>query len=123
LIKIYQQTPRSILLIALTWPSFFKQIETLVRRPNEEEQNPEMSSTSDFIGYRQFASRQEIGSLVAQSESVTNLPRTLLIFSTSRQHTWLVATTKSLACVLDDVRREDPRIQWTMPIGEAAAAI
>lgn len=39
----------------------------------------------------------------------------LLIFSTSKQHTWLVASSERLYCILDDVRKERPHINWSMP--------
>ena len=38
--------------------------------------------------------------------------KALLIFSTPKQRTWLVADRWSVYFVLDDVRREDPRVQW-----------
>ena len=78
----------------------------------------------DLIGYRSFASEQDIRMLVRESEHLAADAslRTLLIFSTSKQHTWLVATPVSLVCVLDDVRKEVPRIQWSMPIDQAKQA-
>ena len=39
---------------------------------------------------------------------------TLLIFSTSKQRTWLVATLEMLYCILDDARKENPHINWSM---------
>jgi hypothetical protein len=39
----------------------------------------------------------------------------LLIFSTSRQHTWLVATKERLYCILDDIRKDKPHINWSIP--------
>ncbi len=38
----------------------------------------------------------------------------LLIFDTSKQKTWLVATEKRLYCVLDDLRKQQPHINWSM---------
>lgn len=38
----------------------------------------------------------------------------LRIFATSRQNTWLVATPKRLYCILDDVRKPNPHINWSM---------
>ena len=38
----------------------------------------------------------------------------LLIFSTSKQQTWLVATPKRLYCILDDVRKPEPHINWSL---------
>ena len=39
----------------------------------------------------------------------------LLIFSTSKQRTYLVATPESLYCILEDVRKSKPHINWSMP--------
>lgn len=38
----------------------------------------------------------------------------LLIFSTSKQQTWLIATPNRLYCVLDDVRKAGLHINWSM---------
>ena len=38
----------------------------------------------------------------------------LLIFQTSKQQTWLVATDKRLYCVLDDLPLSFTRVQWSM---------
>ena len=42
----------------------------------------------------------------------------LLIFQTSKQQTWLVATKARLYCVLDDLGKSFTRVQWTMPAEE-----
>jgi hypothetical protein len=47
-------------------------------------------------------------------ESVTTA-EPLLIFQTSKQQTWLVATPKRLYCVLDDLGRSFTRVQWSIP--------
>jgi hypothetical protein len=39
----------------------------------------------------------------------------LLIFSTPKQQAWLVATSERLYGVVDDLRKERPRINWSMP--------
>ena len=41
-------------------------------------------------------------------------PGTLSIFETSKQKTWLVATKKRLYCILDDARKPEPHINWSM---------
>ena len=38
----------------------------------------------------------------------------LLIFSTSKQKTWLVSTKEQLYCILDDWRKADPHIIWSI---------
>ena|SRR5205807_6696047 len=42
----------------------------------------------------------------------------LLLFRTSQQQTWLVATSERLYCVLDDVREAEPQINWVMQKSE-----
>lgn len=39
----------------------------------------------------------------------------LLLFSTSNQHTWLVATRERLYCILDDLKKDKPHINWSIP--------
>jgi hypothetical protein len=39
----------------------------------------------------------------------------LLIFSTVKQQAWLVATSERLYGVVDDLRKEKPRINWSTP--------
>lgn len=39
----------------------------------------------------------------------------LLIFSTSKQHVWLIATSERLYCILDDLRSEKPQFKWSIP--------
>lgn len=39
----------------------------------------------------------------------------LLIFSTPKQQAWLVATPERLYGVVDDLRKEKPRINWSTP--------
>lgn len=38
----------------------------------------------------------------------------LRIFATRRQNTWLVATPKRLYCILDDVRKPQPHMNWSI---------
>jgi len=40
--------------------------------------------------------------------------RALLIFSTSRQQTWLVATSQRLYCILDDLATGEATVNWSM---------
>jgi hypothetical protein len=39
----------------------------------------------------------------------------LLIFTTAKQQAWLVATPERLYGVVDDLRKEKPRINWSIP--------
>jgi hypothetical protein len=77
--------------------------------------------TSLMLGWREFKSREEIAEYVAHSvnfDPTLEDPRTtktLLLFQTSRQRTWLAATPERLYCILDDVRKPEPHINWSMP--------
>ena len=39
---------------------------------------------------------------------------TLVIFETSKQKTWLVTTKERLYCILDDIRKQEMNINWSM---------
>jgi hypothetical protein len=78
---------------------------------------------SDFrafwLGKGEFKTPQEIVRLVRTSRDYDHAEREseepLLIFQTSKQQTWLVATAEKLYCVLDDVNRGFTRVQWWVP--------
>ena len=40
---------------------------------------------------------------------------TMLIFKTSKQQTWLIATSERLYCILDDTDRGFTRLTWSLP--------
>jgi hypothetical protein len=48
----------------------------------------------------------------AKSAIRLNDLRAMRIFATDQQQTWIVADSRMAYCVLDDRRREEPRIQW-----------
>ncbi len=74
-----------------------------------------------FVGRPDFASKQKIIEYVRASKNfdatAEDLSKAdaLLIFSTSKQHTWLVASSERLYCVLDDIRKDEPHINWSIP--------
>lgn len=75
-----------------------------------------------LLGYRDFYSEDQIKELVRQSkyfgtegEESAASANTLLLFRTSKQQTWLVATNQRLYCILDDLRNDSPGIQWAEP--------
>ena len=77
---------------------------------------------SDLLAGRpDFAPKIEIIDQVKRSRNFSSnnerldAADALLIFSTSKQHTWLVATNLRLYCILDDVRRDEPHINWSLP--------
>jgi hypothetical protein len=46
----------------------------------------------------------------------------LLFFQTPLQQTWLVKTPNRLYCILDDVRRPAPHVNWSMPMSDVIDA-
>lgn len=44
----------------------------------------------------------------------------LLFFDTRMQRTWLTKTDRRLYCILDDLRKPGPHINWSMAISEIA---
>lgn len=88
-----------------------------------------MSGILEAVSFREFWTEDQIRKLVVQhvehtaaamypdlspSGSIADEQalHSLLIFSTSKQQTWLVADQVELRCVLDDRRKEQPKVQW-----------
>lgn len=75
-----------------------------------------------WSGNRPFASENEIRKCIHADHrfSDDNLAdaHLLKIFDTSKQHTWLVVSSEHLYCVLDDVRKDNPRVQWAISKAE-----
>jgi hypothetical protein len=73
-----------------------------------------------FLGRGEFKSPIEIIEAVRESPNFdpgkedTADAEALLIFQTSKQQTWLVATTRRLYCVLDDLRRSFRPVRWSL---------
>lgn len=69
----------------------------------------------------EFTSPEEIMQATKRSKNFDqrsedlNEAEALLIFRTSRQQTWLVVTSQRLYCILDDLRKSTPHINWSMP--------
>jgi hypothetical protein len=74
-----------------------------------------------LLGWREFKSREEIVRYIVNSvnfDSTTESPesaKALLLLQTAKQRTWLVATGERLYCILDDVRKPEPHINWSLP--------
>jgi hypothetical protein len=72
-----------------------------------------------LLGSRDFKTPAEIVSIVRLSPEFDPLKESseepILIFQTSKQQTWLVATPERLYCVLDDIRRGFTELQWSTP--------
>ena len=79
-----------------------------------------MTTLKALFGRRDFFSEQKIASYINKSknfDSDSENPKnakTFLFFETSKQHTWLVATEYRLYCILDDIRKPNPHINWSM---------
>ena len=79
-----------------------------------------MKPFESWFGQREFCPPEEISQYVSKSKNydVTSedpaTAKTLLLFETSSQHTWLVTTKERLYCILDDVRKPEPHINWSM---------
>ncbi len=79
-----------------------------------------MQVLDTLLGRRDFYSREEIARYIVRSKNYDpsrespDQAKTLQFFETSRQRTWLVATTARLYCILDDVRKPEPHINWSL---------
>ena len=78
-----------------------------------------MSIREFLLGRDEFKSPDEIIELIRQyrgfdpeQEDISHA-EALLIFQTSKQQTWLVATSVRLYCVLDDLKKSFTRAQWS----------
>jgi len=86
-----------------------------------------------LLGRGDFKSRQEIIEVARNSGGSAgddfSDAEALLIFQTSSQQTWLVATHRTLYCVLDDLNKDSTEVQWAVssadlhPVGERIAGI
>jgi hypothetical protein len=70
-----------------------------------------------FLGLREFWSQGRIidyaSSKATKSDgSALKDAESLLIFATSKQHTWLICSNTTLCCVLDDIRLSEPELKW-----------
>lgn len=131
---------------ALLWPvtvlvivNFFReQIGGLVNRitnikyPGGEistqSEDPEATSAKGLeilVDSNGFYTQTGLTRLIEDSDFVQEgetVARHLLLFSTRRQHTWLLGTDRQLFCVLDDenTRGGGRLIQWRMSLSEAS---
>lgn len=79
----------------------------------------------EFLGRREFRTTAEIKQFIERSKRFDpevedpGEAKALLFFETDKQHTWLVATPVRVYCILDDVRKPLPHINWSMPSDQA----
>ena len=81
-----------------------------------------MTIATWLLGSRSFATLDKIKEAVQTTRGFEPdkediaAAKALLIFSTSKQQTWLVATRKRLYVVLDDLQSEQPVVWWQLDI-------
>lgn len=80
-----------------------------------------MALFKHFFGRSDFEPEKDIQAFIKNSKNFdpnSEDPinsKILLLFKTSKQHTWLVATQERLYCILDDINKNDaPHINWSM---------
>lgn len=79
-----------------------------------------MKILDSLLGRRDFYSRDDIARYIVRSKNYDSSKessvqaKTFLFFETAEQRTWLVATPHRLYCILDDVRKPEPNINWSM---------
>ena len=79
-----------------------------------------MKLSNRILGYRRFRSEEDIRNLIKRSKNYNSseeLPehaKSLLFFQISKQQTWLVSTSIRLYCILDDIRKPAPKLQWSV---------
>ena len=78
-----------------------------------------MSLSKFSRGYREFMPSSAVPELITRSKNYqredVSATEPLLIFKTSNQQTWLVATGRRLYVILDDVRKPEPSIIRSVP--------
>lgn len=72
-----------------------------------------------LLGRRDFYSMQDIINFVIHSKNYSDdddlkKAKALKIFQTTKQNTWLVSTNIRMYCVLDDNRKDEPRVRWSI---------
>ena len=88
-----------------------------IERPISVAPKAPIEPSSDFLSEQEI--RDQInGSLERVGTVVDIVKETLLIFATSKQHTWLVTTRQQLFCLLDDPKSvpQVKLIQWDLPL-------
>ena len=76
-----------------------------------------------LLGFRDFSKLEEIKKTISSKfnfdkDENIDKAKELIIFETSRQKTWIIATEKKLFCVLDNVENDTFEIRWHMAADE-----
>lgn len=79
-----------------------------------------MAMLNFLLGRGEFKSVEEIKETIRNSKNFDNTEESydsaeaLMIFQTSKQQTWLLASSKRLYCVLDDINKSFTKVQWSL---------
>ena len=78
-----------------------------------------MKLSALLFGDRDFYTSKDIEKFIVNSKNYSGIDEidntdSLLIFETSKQRTWLVVSPKRLYCILDDIRKNESNINWSM---------
>ncbi len=132
LTTLVQASALSCVIIGVLWPYIFTRIldtlwtEEEYQKPTKGKGDIQESAQgginlSDFFeGRSEFEDDETIMGFVSNSKNfdlakeASGNPETLLLFNTSKQKTWLIATTERLYCILDDIRKNRPHINWSI---------
>lgn len=68
----------------------------------------------DFLSQAEVRRRIETSKHYGRDGTDPDKAHTLLIFSTTKQQTWLVATPKRIYCILDDIPRDEAPVCWSL---------
>jgi hypothetical protein len=111
-----------------------------MKTSNDLAEGNAMSGILEAVSFRKFLSEDEVKGFAARrtnemANSLYHPPSgpdvgedpsalmALLIFSTSKQQTWLVADSLNISCVLDDRRKEEPTLRWFLSKKEAIPVV
>ena len=70
-----------------------------------------------FDSSTKFRSLSEVKAAIKKSKNYKNEPidnaKSLNFFQTSKQKSYLIATEKMVYCVVDDIRKNEPKVNWS----------
>ena len=98
---------------------FQKSSEEAVTPSEKKESKKILTETMGFFNQEGLNQIVNESDFVVDGESVLKL---LLVYSTSKQKTWLITTNRQLFCILDDenTRASGRLIQWRLPLLDAS---
>ena len=85
-----------------------------------------MSELRNLIDFRRFAEPRDLLHAVQEGQASPKADEniksaiTIMAFETSNQRNWLLFTSKRVYCLLDDRRKEKPKVRWSVPISKSS---